>query len=152
MGSMLHQSLKQEPPHCPLRPGLSKATKGQAAPSWPSPDQWVCLQPLRPRNACSLVITSPGILNPLGKDHQWVQRKVNCSIRGCFSAFFQAPRAHEVQSIIELFAYEMLAVILARQQWAVVWSEILIPCPGIEPGWPGWEPEIPAIRPARARG
>lgn len=43
MGSMLHQSLKQEPPHCPPRPGLSRATVEQAAPSWPPPGRWVCL-------------------------------------------------------------------------------------------------------------
>lgn len=28
-----------------------------------------------------------------------------------------------------------------RQQWMVEWSEILIPRPGTEPGYPGWKPE-----------
>ena len=41
---------------------------------------------------------------------------------------------------------------LLRQQGAVEWSDILIPCPGIEPGYPGWESGIPARRLARARG
>ena len=38
------------------------------------------------------------------------------------------------------------------QQQAVVWSKILISFPGIESGYTGWEPEIPATRPARDRG
>ena len=41
---------------------------------------------------------------------------------------------------------------LGRQQWVVERSDILIPCPGIEPGYPGWEPGILARRLARARG
>ena len=45
-----------------------------------------------------------------------------------------------------------MVLISARQQWAVVWSKILMPCPGTDIGKPGWEPGIPATRPARARG
>ena len=34
---------------------------------------------------------------------------------------------------------------LTRQQWAIAGSEVLILCPGLEPGEPGWEPGILAI-------
>ena len=41
---------------------------------------------------------------------------------------------------------------ILRLQGAVEWNDILIPCPGIEPGYPGWESGILARRLARARG
>ena len=40
---------------------------------------------------------------------------------------------------------------VVKQQQGVVWSEISIPHPGIEPGQPGWRPGILDARPARAR-
>ena len=36
-------------------------------------------------------------------------------------------------------------------EWAGAWSGILIPCPGTEPGQPGWKPGILDTRSARAR-
>ena len=29
-----------------------------------------------------------------------------------------------------------------RQQWALAWSKVLVPCPGTESGKPGWKSEI----------
>ena len=43
-------------------------------------------------------------------------------------------------------------LISARQQWAVAWGKILIPCPGIEPKEPEWKPGILATKPAGVRG
>ena len=34
-------------------------------------------------------------------------------------------------------AFKEAALILERQQWLVAWSKLLIPCPGIEPGYAG---------------
>ena len=51
-----------------------------------------------------------------------------------------------------LWSTDPVDLILERQQWALAWSQIIIPCPGIEPGYPGWKPGNLATRSARATG
>ena len=47
----------------------------------------------------------------------------------------------QVDSSVSKWVLLREAVISERQQWAVAWSETLVPGPEIEPGQPGWKAE-----------